>query len=125
MKHTARIVLLALLLAALPLRGYAGVLMVLCESHHGGAVAAEAQAHEHGDSHHHDAGAGASGGAGGTSHAASVCSICASCCAGAGLAPDTNYGVAFQAPDSNRIPFFGRQVSDFVARHLDRPPLPL
>ena len=123
MKHTARIVLLALLLAALPLRGYAGVLMALCESHHGGAVAAEAPAHEHGDSHHHDAGVDASDG--GLSHAASVCSICASCCAGAGLAPDTSYGVAFQAPDSNRIPFFGRQVSGFVPDHLDRPPLPL
>ena len=125
MKHTARIALLALLLAALPLRGYAGVLMALCESHHGGAAVTEAQAHEHGDSHQHDVGAGAADGAGGPSHAASVCSICASCCAGASLAPDANHGIAFQAPDSNRIPFFGRQVSGFVPDHLDRPPLPL
>ena len=125
MKHTARIVLLALLLAALPLRGYAGVLMALCESHHGGIAAVEGQAQEHGDSYRHDAAPNAGDENGGSSHAASVCSICASCCASASLASDTNYGVAFQAPDSNRIPFFGRQVSGLVPDHLDRPPLPL
>ena len=125
MKHAARIALLAMMLAALPLRGYAGVLMALCDSHHGGVAVAEEHAHEHGDSHHHDAGANTAEGAGGASHAASVCSICASCCTSAGLAPDTSVGVAFQSPDSNRIPFFGRQVSGFVPRHLDRPPLPL
>ena len=35
MKRACRIVLLALLFAALPLRGYAGVLTALCESHMG------------------------------------------------------------------------------------------
>ena len=123
MRRTAKALILVLLLAALPLRGYAGVLMALCESHHGGAVVAGEQAHEHGDSHHHDAGTG--DGAGGPSHAASVCSVCASCCASAGLAPGTDVGFAFQSPDSYRIPFFGRQVSGFVPDHLDRPPLPL
>jgi hypothetical protein len=118
MKRAARIVLLAMLLAAVPLRGYAGVLMALCESHHGGAALAEGHAHERGDSQHHDTDEGD----GGPSHAASVCSICASCCAGAGLAPAASHGIAFQAPDSDRIPFLNRQVSGFVPEHLDRPP---
>ena len=120
MKRASRIILLVMLLAALPLRGYAGVLTALCESHHGGAAVAEGQAHEHGDSHHHDADDSNDD----PSHVASVCSVCASCCASAGLAPETNQGVVFQAPDTDRIPFFGHQVSGFVPDHLDRPPLP-
>ena len=121
MKHAARIVLLAMLLASLPLRGYAGVLAGLCASHHGGAAVVEDHAHKHGDSHQHDA----DDGAGNPSHAASVCSICASCSASAGLAPEAKRGIVFQTPDINRIPFFGRQASGFVPEHLDRPPLPL
>ena len=121
MKRASRIILLVMLLAALPLRGYAGVLTALCESHHGGAAVAEGQAHEHGDSHHHDADDNNDD----PSHVASVCSVCASCCASASIAPDMKIAVAYQFPDSNPIPFFGRQVSGFVPGHLDRPPLPL
>jgi hypothetical protein len=119
--NAVRIVLLAMLFAALPLRGYAGVMMTLCESSHGGAVAAEEHTHEHGDSrHHHD-----DSGGGGTepSHAASACSVCASCCLGAGLAPQSERSVTFQSPDAPRIPFLGHRISGFVPDHLDRPPL--
>lgn len=122
MKRTCRIVFLVLLLAALPMRGYAGVLMSLCESHHGGTAVAQEHAHEHGDSHQHDS----DDDAGGPSHtAASMCSICAACCAGAGLAPEANHGFVFRTPDTNRIPFHDRQVSGFVPEHLERPPLAL
>lgn len=110
-----------MLFAALPMRGYAGVLMALCESHHGGAAVAEEHMHEHGDGHHHDSDEGADG----ASHAASVCSICASCCASASLGPEMSHGIAFQMPDALRIPFFDSQVSGFVPEHLDRPPLAL
>ena len=110
-----------MLFAALPMRGYAGVLMALCESHHGGAAVAEEHVHEHTDSHHHDSDEGA----GGASHAAPVCSICATCCASASLAPEMGHGIAFQIPATLRIPFFGSQVSGFVPDHLDRPPLSL
>ena len=121
MKHAVRIVLLVMLLATLPMRGYAGVLSALCESNHGGAAVAEDHAYEHGDSRHHNADDGAAN----PSHVASVCSICASCCAGAVLAPAACIGVAFQSPVSDRIPFFGAQASGFVPGHLDRPPLSL
>jgi hypothetical protein len=118
-KRACRIVLLALLFVALPMRGYAGALMSLCESQHGGAVAAEEHVHEHGDSHHHDSG----GSADNPPHAASVCGLCASCCASAGLASPSDLKIAFQTPGADRIPFFDRQDSGFVPEHLDRPPL--
>jgi hypothetical protein len=117
--------LFALLLAALPLRGYAGVLMALCDGHHSGNAtsqehAHEQHAHEHGENHQHEAPDGDSGS---SSHAASVCSVCASCCASAGLAAPSSLGIVFQPPNTTRIPFFVRQVSGFVPDHLDRPPL--
>lgn len=119
MKRTCRIVLLALLFAALPMRGYAGVLMSLCETQHGGAPTAQEHVHDHGDSHHDDTGAGG----GNSTHAASMCSVCASCCAGAGLAPDAPRAAQFQSPGSDRISFSDRCPSGFVPEHLDRPPL--
>jgi hypothetical protein len=125
MRHAARIALLALLFAALPLRGYAGVLMALCEGQHGGNGTSQEyahgqHAHEHGNTHQHEAPGGDSGNA---SHAASVCSVCASCCASAGLAAPSDLEVVFQPPSTIRIPFLVRQVSGFVPDHLDRPPL--
>lgn len=119
MTRISRILLLALLLAALPLRGYAGVQMDLCESHHGGTAALDAHGHEHGEGHDHDDGDSTDV----PPHGASVCGMCASCCAGAGLAPETSHSVSLQPPAAHRIPFLGRQVSGFVPEHLDRPPL--
>jgi len=108
-----------MLLAALPLRGYAGVLTALCESHHAGAAAAQDLVHEHGGGHHDDS----ADGGGKTENAASVCSICASCCAGAALAAQSIQGVVIQPPGTHRILFLPRQDSGFVPEHLDRPPL--
>ena len=119
MKRLSRFLLLVLLLAALPLRGYAGDLMALCEAHHGAAAAAQEHVHEHGERHHDDSGDG-----GGTpAHTASVCSICASCCAGANLAQDAPHVVPPQALGTDRIAFFDRRTSGFVPEHFDRPPL--
>ena len=119
MKRTWRIVLLALLLVALPMRGYAGVLMALCETQHGGAQSAHEHSHEHGEGHHDNTDAND----GVPTHAASICSVCASCCAGAGLAPDTPRLALFESPGSDRIGFLDRRSSGFVPEHLDRPPL--
>jgi hypothetical protein len=121
-KHAARIALLTILLATLPLRGYAGVLMALCEGHHGGAAAVQEHAHAHGDSHHHEA---PDDDTATPAHAASVCSVCASCCASAGLAAPSIQGVLIQSPGTSRISSLDRQVSGFVPEHLERPPLAL
>lgn len=119
MKGAIRIALLVMLLAALPLRGYAEVLAALCGPHHGGAAAAQEHVHEHGDGLHQE-----SGDDGGVPvHAASVCSICASCCAGASLAPDAPQGAVFQAQGSDRVAFLDRRAAGFVPAQLDRPPL--
>ena len=119
MIRSCRIVLLALLFAALPMRGYAGVLMSLCEGHHGSTPAAQEHAHEHGDSHHDDT--ADSGGV--QTHAASMCSVCATCSTGGSLAPDAPRAAVGQASESERITFFDRSSSVFVPEHLDRPPL--
>jgi len=55
-KRLSRLLMLVLLLAALPLRGYAGELMALCEAHHGGVAASQEHVHEHGGSYHDDSG---------------------------------------------------------------------
>lgn len=121
MRRAAKTLILLLLLAALPLRGYAGVLMAFCEANHGGAAAALEHAHDAGAEHHHDSDDSTPG----PSHSASACSVCASCCASASLATGAKLAVTFSAPGTYRIPFFGGQVSGFVPDHLDRPPLPL
>ena len=114
----SRLLMLVLLLAALPSRGYAGELMAPCGAHHGGSAAAQEHVREHGDRYHDDSGDG-----GTPAHTASVCSICASCCAGASLAPDANTLVTFPAPGFDRISFFDRPVSGFDPEQFDRPPL--
>jgi hypothetical protein len=119
-KRLLRLVLLASLLAALPLRGYAGVVMSLCEGHHGGG--ATEHVHDHGDGNAHDA---HDEGSGTPSHVASVCSVCASCSLGSGLAVTSNASLVVPPPGMLRIPFLVRQVSGFVPEHLERPPLAL
>jgi len=116
-KRLSRLLTLVLLLAALPLRGYAGELMTTCEAHHGGVAAIQEHAQEHGGSHYDDFRDGSA------APAASVCSVCASCCAGASLAPDANASIAFPVPDIDRISYFDRRASGFVPEHFDRPPL--
>ena len=121
MRRFAKALILLLLLAVLPLRGYAGAVMALCEATHGGTSSALEHAHEHGGNHPGDSNDGAPG----PSPMASACSYCASCCAGASLAPDADHSMAFPAPGTDRIPFYDRRISGVVPEHLDRPPLPL
>lgn len=121
MKRTCRILLFAFLLAALPLRGYAGMVMALCESQHGGAAVAETHMHEYGDSHRADSDQGA----GGPTHSASVCGVCASCCASAGLAVPSIQGVVIQTLGTSRVSSLDRQFAGFVPEHPERPPLAL
>ena len=120
MTRISRILLLALLLAALPLRGLAGDLAVPCDEHHGGGAAViHGHAQDHGGNHdgpgdHHGEV---------PAHAASVCSACASCCAGASLVPDSPIVGLPPPASSDRIAFLPRRISGIVPEHLDRPPL--
>ncbi|MFY9315926.1 MAG: hypothetical protein WAO95_10245 [Burkholderiales bacterium] len=120
MKRIVRVVLLVMLFAALPLRGYPAALMALCGGFHDGGTAAAEHVRESGDEHRHEP---SDNGGGILTHAASVCSVCASCCASAGLAPRLIQGVMFQPPGAFRIPFLDYRFSGFVPESLDRPPL--
>jgi len=120
-KRIFKTVLLVMLFAALPLRGYSASLAVMCESHHGGGVNKLEHAHEHGDGHTHEA----DDGAGDSSPATSVCGFCASCCASSTLAPGAPLAVAIVIAATDRFSFVDRRSSGFVPAHLDRPPLAL
>ena len=119
MRGALKTLILLLVVAALPLRGNAGVAAELCAAHHGGAQAAHAAEHDH-DSAHEQGGHD-----GDHPSSASVCSHCAACSVGASLAPDSARPVAVFHAGADRIPFFGARTSGHVPEHLDRPPLAL
>jgi hypothetical protein len=124
-RRVTNILIVLLVVAALPLRGYAGALMQYCGDHHGGDAGGHAHSHEtaehedaghgHGKSHDEDS----------SSHSASVCSLCTSCCLGATLAADSPRPVAMLALGTVLIPFHAGHVAGFVPEHLERPPLAL
>ena len=122
MRDMARIVIVLLLLAALPLRGYAAIAAGLCDAHHGGLEVVQVPVHDQaaGD-HSHDADAGEADSA----NFASVCSLCATCSVGASLAPHAAHAIALAPAGANAIPFYGFIASGRVPGTLDRPPLPL
>lgn len=120
-RRTAKILVLLLVLAALPLRGYAAALKTLCEAHHAGAQAAHQQVHEHAAQHKH----GPQGDDASHGSLAPLCSLCATCSVGAPLAPDSAHRVGAAIIVADRIPFLGRVQPGFVPDHLDRPPLAL
>ena len=114
MRSFFKILIVLLIVAALPLRGYAAVAAELCADHHGGAEAAHAADHDH------DSSPDASGHGG--DHR-SICSHCASCTVGATLAPDTLRSVNALITGADRIPFFDARKPGYVPDQLDRPPL--
>ena len=111
-----KILIVLLIAAALPLRGYATVAAELCAGHHGGVQAAHVADHDHDHDSSHDA-----PGHGGDH--ASICSHCASCSVGATLASDTPRSVSAVISGADRIPFFDARKPGYVPDHLDRPPL--
>ena len=117
MRSFCKILILLLVVAALPLRGYAAVPADLCAEHHGGAVVSHAEGHDHNSDH----GAGAPDA--GHSPTAAGCSHCASCSVGASLAPEPVRPVATAPAGAARIPFFDARISGHVPDHPHRPPL--
>lgn len=121
MRGIGKILIVLLVLAALPLRGYAAIAAGLCDAHHGGLAAAHAAAHDHTGDYGDDSHAGNAEPAG----FASVCSLCDTCSVGGSLAPDAVHTVAFVPAGASAIPFCGFAASGRVPDTLDRPPLPL
>ena len=121
MRGVAKILIVLLMLAAVPLRGYAAIAAGLCDAHHGGPAATHAAAHAHAGDHGDDSQTGNTKPAG----FASVCSLCATCSVGASLAPDESRQVAFAPAGASAIPFHGSSASGRVPDILDRPPLAL
>lgn len=121
-KRAAKLLLLVLALAALPLRGIAGLAMVFCDSHHGAGVATQdahhgthgGEAHDGAEPKHHDTGGGGP---------ASVCSLCAACCVGSSAAPDGGNILGAMPQPALRIPFHGDPIAAVFSKQLDRPPL--
>jgi hypothetical protein len=112
-----KILIVLLIAAALPLRGYAAVAAELCAGHHGGAPAVHAAEHDHDSTHEtvgHD---------GEHPSSLSICSHCASCSVGSSLAPDSAHPVPAFITGADRIPFLDVRKSGYVPDHPDRPPL--
>ena len=125
MRGLFRLLLIALLIVALPLRAIAAVTADSCLSHQGaGGPAHAGDAHDDGGDHglHHPHGAAASGDAGSVADA-SICSDCASCCVGASLAAAAPALVAAHAPGAAAIPYLEHPASGRAPDALDRPPL--
>ena len=121
MRTLLKTLLVLALFAALPLRGYAGVMVAHCDAHQGGDQAAHQSVHEHGSEHGH----GSQDGEADQSAFASVCSLCAACSVAAPLVSDSPRPVAFAPQGASRIPFLERHAPGFSPDHPDRPPLVL
>jgi hypothetical protein len=119
-KGMYRILTVLLVVAALPLRGYAALAADLCADHGGKATTGQAS------EHNHDHGAADDPkSSGNTDHhsTASVCSHCAACSVGASLAPDASKAVTALPGGADRIPFFDTRKPGYVPDHPERPPL--
>ena len=116
MQGVARILIVLLIVAVLPLRGYAAVAADLCAEHHAGAQAGHLHDHEHESTD-------GQAGHGGEHSSTSICSHCASCSVGASFAAESAQQVSALIGGARRIPFFDARKPVHVPFHLDRPPL--
>lgn len=122
MRRVLKYLLMLLIVAAMPLRGYATVAAGMCDAHHGGTVTLHAAVHEYAGGHSHEPDTGNQSEA---SNFASVCSLCASCCGGATLALDSLPAVTTSPYSAGPIPFDSRAAPGHVPETLVRPPLAL
>ncbi len=120
MRRIASILIVLLVLAALPLRGYAALALALCEKQHGGTpLTHHVESHPGLTLEPAVSGPGPAEGLPGSS----LCSMCAGCCVGASLVVDAAQPILLEAPVPERIPFLGVAVSGHVPPPLARPPL--
>ncbi len=136
----SRMLLILILAASLPARGYAASVMMLCGAAGQGSVMSgsasgshnhatehaghASQAPDAGSSHPVDDGGGHSGSHDHQSSTCSVCSVCGACCVGllsASFIATSPSGVVTSGP----IAFFDHRAAGFIPGTLDRPPLPV
>lgn len=130
MMRALRLIAFALLVAALPVRGYAAGAMLFCGGAHGMAASPTAQ---HPDAHAsaHDAHASHDAAAAHASHADPAaadasdpggCGVCGDCCAGVAGSPVLPT-VTAMAPSNGPIPFAPPLYRGADLVHAERPPL--
>lgn len=109
---------LILMLAAIPLRGMAGVIAAFCDSQHHGAgqiTHAEFVGAEHEATSHGEAGDGLD----------AKCSHCSACSVNSPLVSGPAHGIADAGSGALPISFLQRSVPGRLPAQLDRPPLVL
>ena len=121
--------LIWVVMALLPLQGYAAAAMISCGPMHARMSASADHSHHHdaGDhSHHHHDGAAPADADDDRSRMADLlkfkCSACASCCTGSAAPSPAVPAVMADASHGVRIPFFGSSEAGIVLDGLDRPP---
>jgi hypothetical protein len=105
MRNALRVLVLAAVMVALPLRGYAALTLALCDSHHGMPAASQVMDHgaSHEGAHEHDV---PMQGHGGDEPLASACSLCSACCVNATAVSESSREVVFAPQRAARIPYF-------------------
>ena len=128
-KKSIHFLFVALIVLAVPLRGYAAATMQLCEAtRHGGLAtddphAAHAHQHDVETSQHGDAQA-RHGSNSHESHGTSTCSACGACCSGASASTSLPIFPAIR-PVSMIAVLLAQEFSGVVLENPERPPLPL
>ncbi len=125
MHRIVKTFMLWLLLAALPLQGFAAAMQLSCApmSHH---VAAPAAAHEHhGAALHAAAQPAPADHAAMTAHAGSSCSACAACCLGALALPAGAIATPVYSTSLPAVATSLPRIADFIPGGPERPPKPV
>lgn len=121
-KRLAKLAILFVALAVLPLRGFAALAMEFCGSHHG--MTAAAQAMDYGGLHEHAQGDGAPlHDHGDGAPLAFSCSVCSACCVNATAAAKSSQALAFAPQRAARIPFFDAPFQGVFHKLPVPPPL--
>ena len=119
MRDALRLILFAILVALIPLRGMAAIVADLCAPHHGAAMQTShdccAEGEVRGSASHGDHGDSAEG----------SCSHCAACSVGTPALSEFHASLPDAPAGARVIPFHDLRAPGFVPEVLDRPPLPL
>lgn len=129
MNRVLKTFLLWLLLAALPLQGFAAAVQTSCDplAHHGSSeIGIQAQSHHHESDDatepSTEASAKLTGDSVGTKHKSSFCSACATCCVGAVAPPSVSLLIRVYSSAFPVVSSLSPLVTGFIPAGLERPP---